>query len=150
MSQVKAKGKAKGKELKEGEKEEKKTKELKEEKKDPELILSPTKNRKNPCCDKFDGRYKTEYIEEQHKTKAVCAYCGKYIKWLENPKTTEACEERNKRIEKILEKILKDKEKRKELTDKTITFLTDIQSHRFLTPRQHEYLDSIFLKFPNI
>ena len=89
------------------------------------------------CCDNMNGETETILCKpnEKHYAKLVCKHCGRYIKWLADPKMDRAVEKRKKAIKKML--------KMEELTDKQKEFLEAIIDKRFPTPRQLMFYNSL-------
>ena len=94
------------------------------------------------CCAEFDGTTTDVVMPSgKHYAKQTCSKCGHFLKWLPNPKITEECNERIKKIDEIIKK------HGEALGEKKIKFLEGVKSIRFLTPRQFEYLQLITSKF---
>jgi hypothetical protein len=69
-----------------------------------------------------------------------CGDCGKFITWLRDPSTDVTTIQRQTAIKNLL-----DNHKSK-LRQEDIRFLTSMLTHRYLTPRQRDYVNSLSRK----
>jgi hypothetical protein len=96
------------------------------------------------CCEKYDETYKVIVmpLEFKHHSKAVCAYCEHFMKWLPNPKTIQEQEERQRKVKRLMECT--------NLSEYDQHFLKDMSTHIKMTPKQVAYLEKLYdLKFQN-
>jgi hypothetical protein len=115
-----------------------------EEPKQQKIVKKRKSYRKRlACCSKYDGSYEEIMTEKPNKqySFAICTHCKHFLKWLPNPTITKG---HNDRIEMINEII---KNHSNLLSSRTINFLADIKKERYLTPKQFEYLYSLFHTF---
>jgi hypothetical protein len=94
------------------------------------------------CCDEFDGEYtevKTEGDKAVHYAKAVCKYCGHFIKWLPTPENIDRTVKRRQTIKKILAL--------PEVQSAHREFLLSINELRKLSPKQTTYYDDLVKKY---
>lgn len=96
------------------------------------------------CCDSFDGSYESVEMPPQfkHYAKATCKYCNHFIKWLPNPKTLEIVEKYKSKISK-LETVID------QLPSYEQAFCKDMKDKKKFTPKQMDYINSMYDKFFN-
>lgn len=95
--------------------------------------------RKNDCCEDV-VQIQVLTPDSIHYAKIACKNCGKFWKWLPDPKHTIAHEQRKIIIDTMLPHY-SDKEK-------IVKFLSDIRDNRHLSPAQHRYFMNLKDQMP--
>ena len=91
------------------------------------------------CCEKSDGSTISVEMPEgfKHHSKAVCAYCNHFVRWLPNP---QLILEQQQNQAKILEL----KEHNDDLCSFDRIFLNEMDNRKKLSSKQKSYLDKIY------